>query len=70
MNIHDMTDMLKIATLDRGQSLYKCTRKIVLSYIVLLHLKLRPVKLCNREKITLLDIAPINSLLGAIDGYW
>jgi len=67
MNIHDMTDMLKIATLGRGQSLYKCARK---SYIVLLHLKLRPVKLCNREKITLLDIAPINSLLGAIDGYW
>jgi len=65
-----MTYMLKITTLGRGQSLCQCARRIVLSYIVLLHLKLRPVKFCSREKITLLDIAPINSLLGVIEGYW
>jgi len=47
---------------------------------VLLRMMLRPIKFCSRQEITLADIAPSNSLLGAIgvhrwlyggyDKYW
>ena len=36
---------------------------------VLLRMILRPVKFCSRQEIRLADIAPSNSLLGAIGVY-
>ena len=36
---------------------------------VLLRMMLRPVKFCSRQEIRLADIAPSNSLLGAIGVY-